>query len=265
MMVPTRQPAARPKSPLLQKAGKSVTRPADAPAPVLLEPAKPPLYLNPELSLLQFQRRVLEEARDRRNPLLERVKFLSILSSNLDEFFMVRVAGLMQQIESGVQEPSIDGQLPGAQLEAIRWDSTSLLTDAYAVYQAELLPALAAAGITIANYRSLDSIQQRELENYFRESIYPVLTPLAFDRGRPFPHISNLSLNLAVVVRDATGAEHFARVKVPDTIHQLVAVRTYSGRGSAREVFVWIEDLVLANLHFLFPGLEIVEAHPFST
>ena len=262
-MVPTRQPGARPKSAFLQEAGKSVTKSADVPVPVLLEPAKPPLYLNPELSLLQFQRRVLEEARDRRNPLLERVKFLSILSSNLDEFFMVRVAGLMQQIESGVQEPSIDGQLPGAQLEAIRWDGTTLLTDAYAVYQADLLPALAAAGISISNYRSLHSSQQRELETYFRESIYPVLTPLAFDRGRPFPHISNLSLNLAVVVRDATGAEHFARVKVPDTIHQLVAVRAYSGRGSAGQVFVWIEDLVLANLHFLFPGLEIVEAHPF--
>ena len=288
-MVPSRQPAARPKSAFLREAGRSVTRSADAPAPVLLEPAadrhagvkespdsegipstnsaavvkKPPLYLNPELSLLQFQRRVLEEARDPGNPLLERVKFLSILSSNLDEFFMVRVAGLLQQIESGVQEPSIDGQLPGAQLEAIRWDSTGLLTDAYTVYQAELLPALAAAGITISNYRSLDSSQQRELETYFRESIYPVLTPLAFDRGRPFPHISNLSLNLAVVVRDATGAEHFARVKVPDTIHQLVAVRACSGWGSTGQMFVWIEDLVLANLHFLFPGLQIVEAHPF--
>src|SRR4029077_16909024 len=126
----------------------------------------------------------------------------------------------------------------------------------------ELVPALAAAGIAISNYQSLGLDQQKELEGYFRESIYPVLTPLAFDRGRPFPHISNLSLNLAVVVRDRTGAEHFARVKVPDTIPQLVALAADSRRASAR-VFVWLEDVVLANLRLLFPGLEIVAAHPF--
>jgi polyphosphate kinase len=224
---------------------------------------QPSLFLNPELSLLQFQRRILEEVRDARNPLLERVKFLSILSSNLDEFFMVRVAGLLQQIESGVRELSIDGRLPGAQLEAIRTEMTSLLTEAYAAYQEELLPALAAAGIKIADYRWLSSGQRQQLEAYFRESIYPVLTPLAFDRGRPFPHISNLSLNLAVVVRDRTGAEQFARVKVPDSINQLVPVPKEPGRHSSGDQFVWLEQLILANLHFLFPGLKIVEAHPF--
>ncbi len=269
-------------------AGAGIPRPryADPPAPVLVEPAqdvtlqverhpnigahaapalveKPPLYLNPELSLLQFQRRVLEEALDARNPLLERVKFLSILSSNLDEFFMVRVAGLMQQIESGVQERSVDGRLPGAQLEAIGVEYSRLLELAYATYREELLPALGAARIRIAEYRSLQAEQKKELEIYFQESIYPVLTPLAFDRGRPFPHISNLSLNLAVVVRDAAGEEHFARVKVPDTISQLVPVRNDSGRAGDDSVFVWLEELVLANLHLLFPGLEIAEAHPF--
>jgi polyphosphate kinase len=223
----------------------------------------PPFYLNPELSLLQFQRRVLEEALDAGNPLLERVKFLAILNSNLDEFFMVRVAGLMQQIESGVQEPGIDGRPPGAQLEAIRVDSASLLEHAYATYREQLVPSLAAVGISVADYRSLNSSQKESLETYFRESIYPVLTPLAFDRGRPFPHISNLSLNLAVVVRDAAGAEHFARVKVPDTIHQLVPVQKDLVRGPVGEVFVWLEEIVLANLHLLFPGLEIVDAHPF--
>jgi polyphosphate kinase len=224
---------------------------------------QPSLFLNPELSLLQFQRRVLEEARDARNPLLERVKFLAILSSNLDEFFMVRVAGLLQQIESGVRELSIDGRPPGAQLEAIRAEVTSLLAEAYATYQEELLPSLAAAGITIADYRWLSSGQRQQLEAYFRESIYPVLTPLAFDRGRPFPHISNLSLNLAVVVRDRAGAEHFARVKVPDSINQLVPVPKEPGRSSNGDHFVWLEHLILANLHILFPGLQIVEAHPF--
>ena len=224
---------------------------------------QPSLFLNPELSLLQFQGRVLEEARDARNPLLERVKFLTILSSNLDEFFMVRVAGLLQQIESGVRELSIDGRPPGAQLEAIRAEVTGLLAEAYATYQQDLLPALAAAGITIADYRWLSAGQRQQLEAYFRESIYPVLTPLAFDRGRPFPHISNLSLNLAVVVRDRAGAEQFARVKVPDSINQLVPVPKDAGRSSSGDHFVWLEQLILANLHYLFPGLKIVEAHPF--
>ena len=231
------------------------------PAAAVLE--KPPLYLNPELSLLQFQRRVLEEARDACNPLLERVKFLAILSSNLDEFFMVRVAGLQQQIESGVQERSIDGRLPATQMEAIRVECTSLVEEAYAAYRDELLVALQTEDIVISGYGSLGSSQQRGLERLFQETIYPVLTPLAFDRGRPFPHISNLSLNLAVVVRDRAGSEHFARVKVPDTIQQLVAVPSDSGRTMRRDVFVWLEDVILANLHLLFPGFDIVGAYPF--
>ena len=224
--------------------------------------SKPSHFLNPELSLLQFQRRVLEEARDAGNPLLERVKFLAIVSSNLDEFFMVRVAGLLQQIESGVQELSIDGRPPGAQLESIRAEVTKIVADAYETYHEDVMPALAAAGIILADYESLNPGQRLHLETYFRESIYPVLTPLAFDRGRPFPHISNLSLNLAVVVRDAEGAEHFARVKVPDSINPLVRVTTDSDRAGAA-AFVWIEEVIRANLHFLFPGLDIVEAHPF--
>jgi polyphosphate kinase len=225
---------------------------------------EPSLYLNPELSLLQFQRRILEEARDPSNPLLERVKFLSILSSNLAEFFMVRVAGLMQQIESGVQEPSIDGLLPGAQLEAIRVSVTSIFEDAYKTYHEDLLPELAASGIAIVGFESLDPEQRKSLETYFWEAIYPVLTPLAFDRGRPFPHISNLSLNLAVVVQDSEGVDHFARVKVPDIISQLVPITKDSGDTSGTCVFVWLEQVILANLHFLFPGLKIVEAHPFQ-
>ena len=224
---------------------------------------EPSLYLNPELSLLQFQRRVLEEVRDERNPLLERVKFLTILSSNLDEFFMVRVAGLLQQIESGVQEPSIDGRRPGAQLEAIRVSVTNIVDEAYETYHQGLRPELAAAGIAIADYESLGPAERRNLDTYFWETVYPVLTPLAFDRGRPFPHISSLSLNLAVVVRDSDGADHFARVKVPDTISQLVPVTKDPHDTAGARVFAWLEQVILANLHFLFPGLEIVEAHPF--
>jgi len=222
----------------------------------------PSLYLNPELSLLEFQRRVLEEARDPRNPLLERVKFLAILTSNLDEFFMVRVAGLLQQIENGVQDASIDGRQPASQLAAIRTEVMRLFGEAYAAYRDELLPALANAGITITEYSSLHASQQAQLEAYFVDSIYPVLTPLAFDPGRPFPHISNLSLNLAVVVRDSHGTEHFARVKAPDSLAQLMPVPK-GPWPSAGDCFVWVEQVILANLHLLFPGLEIVEAHPF--
>ncbi|MCU1274688.1 MAG: polyphosphate kinase 1 [Bryobacterales bacterium] len=175
---------------------------------------------------------------------------------------MVRVAGLLQQIENGVQEASIDGRQPGAQLEAIRAEVTLLIEEAYVAYRDELLPALAGAGITIADYSSLSANQQAQLDDYFLESIYPVLTPLAFDPGRPFPHISNLSLNLAVVVRDAKGEEHFARVKAPDSIAQLVPAPKCP-LPSSGECFVWVEQVILANLHLLFPGLEILEAHPF--
>jgi polyphosphate kinase len=223
----------------------------------------PDLYVNRELSLLEFQRRVIEEARDSRNPLLERVKFLSIVSSNLDEFFMVRVAGLLQQVESGRLETSVDGRTPSAQLEAIRTDIVRLLDEIYSLYRDELLGALAASGIWIADFESLTNRQRAQLESYFLERIYPVLTPLAFDPGRPFPHISNLSLNLAVVVRDSKGSEHFARVKVPDSIPQLVPIPKDSGTPTASEGFVWLEQVIVANLQFLFPGLEIVAAHVF--
>ncbi len=228
----------------------------------------PSLYLNRELSLLAFQRRVLEEAQDPLHPLLERVKFLSILFSNLDEFFMVRVAGLMQKIETGKPEPSIDGTPVTAQLEAIRTEISSLTDAAYDFFQNELAPALEQARIYIVEYASLSAEQRNGMENYFLETVFPVLTPLAFDPGRPFPHMSNLSLNIAVVVKDDVG-EHFARVKVPDTLAQLVRVSPSvhvdeeAGSKPAEFAFLWLEQLIIANLKYLFPGLLIVEAHPF--
>jgi len=225
----------------------------------------PALYLNRELSHLEFQRRVLEEARDPRNPLLERVKFLSILGSNLDEFFMVRVAGLMQQIENDVHEPGIDGRSPAETLEAIRIEVGRLMGEAYAFLRDRLLPALGAANIHLVDLSAIDAEQRAQLDAMFIDRVFPVLTPLAFDPGRPFPHISNLSLNLAVVVRDATGKEHFARVKVPDSLPKflLVNLPTENGQILRGPGFVPIEQLVIANLHHLFPGLEIVQAHVF--
>src|SRR5580692_4404039 len=174
----------------------------------------PGLYINRELSLLAFQHRVLEEADDERNPLLERVKFLSILGSNLDEFFMVRVAGLAAQMESGSMDVGPDRMSPRAQLIAIRRDVKKLLNEARKCLD-QLMVALNEQDIHIYDYAELNETQLKRVAKYFEETIFPVLTPLAFDPGRPFPHISNLSLNLAVTIRDRSGQERFARLKVP--------------------------------------------------
>jgi polyphosphate kinase len=226
------------------------------PKPVFDDPG---LYLNRELSLLAFQRRVLEEAEDPGAPLLERIKFLSILGSNLDEFFMVRVAGLLQQVESGSQEVSMDGHSATAQLEAIRQHVTKLTEEAYRVLRSQLLPALEREGVRFLCYADLDEEQRGRMEAYFLETVFPVLTPLAFDPGRPFPHISNLSVNIAVVVADADGREHFARVKAPNSLPQIITV-SHVGKEYS---LLWLEELISANLRYLFPGLAVKEAHPF--
>lgn len=227
----------------------------------------PALYLNRELSHLEFQRRVLEEARDTRNPLLERVKFLSILSSNLDEFFMVRVAGLTQQIENNVREVGLDGRSPTETLEAVRADVGALINEAYEFFRQQLVPALEKERIFFVELSALDPDERARLDAFFVEKVFPVLTPLAFDPGRPFPHISNLSINIAVILRDPGGSEHFARVKIPDTLPQLLPVHLAvvdDGQSQQRaHGFLWIEQLVVANLHHLFPGLTISEAHVF--
>ena len=148
------------------------------------------LYINRELSLLAFQRRVLEEAQDETNPLLERLKFLSIVGSNLDEFFMVRVAGLKRQVEAGSPEVGPDGMSPADQLEAIRTEVNALMTNAARCYRRQLAPALEEAGIYVRTFHSLSEAQQNRARKYFESSVFPVLTPLAFDPGRPFPHNS---------------------------------------------------------------------------
>ena len=229
--------------------------------------AAPELYVNRELSLLAFQRRVLEEAEDESNPLLERLKFLSILGSNLDEFFMVRVAGLVAQVDAGAVDAGFDGMSPRAQLVAIRQEVKRLFNDAHKCLEA-LNAALNEHGIFIHDYAELNEGQLRSTARYFNETVYPVLTPLAFDPGRPFPHISNLSLNLAVLIRDRKGNEHFARVKVPDSLPQLVPLNgPAAGKKRKHRLrridLVWLEQLVAAHLPALFPGMEVVEAHPF--
>ena len=182
----------------------------------------PQYYINRELSWLEFNHRVLHEAGDPRTPLLERLKFLAIFSSNLDEFFMVRVAALKQQVEATVNLLTPDGRTPQKQLDDIRLHLIPQLERQNTEFEEVLRPLLTQQGIYILDYIELNQKQRNYLDNYFEEQIFPVLTPLAVDPSHPFPHISNLSLNLAVVVKNPdTEEEFFARVKVPKVLPQI--------------------------------------------
>jgi len=231
--------------------------------------SSPSFYINRELSLLEFQRRVLEEARDEENPLLERVKFLAILGSNMDEFYMVRVSGIRKQVEANIMKLSEDGLTPREELAVIRKTAHELMQDAQQCFQRKVMPKLEKEGLHVLEYSKLSKSQKERADKYFKDVVYPVLTPLALDPGHPFPHISNLSLNLAIVIRDKKGNEKFARLKVPDTLPRLIPIKRSSG-GVRKDgtipfhhYFVWIEQLIAANLADLFPGLEVVSAHPF--
>ena len=229
----------------------------------------PNLFINRELSQLEVFRRVLEEAQDESHPLLERVKFLAIVGSILDEFFMVRVGGLKMQVDTGVVDLSIDGLPPAEQLAAIRKVAFNLMVEARNCWQKDLQPRLKKAGVHILNYDELNPKQIQQVQEYFEEMIFPALTPLAVDPGHPFPHISNLSLNLAVMIRDQTGEERFARLKVPNSLPRLVPLKRSSGSVRAdgtvphNHFFVWIDQVISENLHRLFPGMAIIEAYPF--
>jgi polyphosphate kinase len=232
----------------------------------------PKLYINRELSWLQFNRRVLEEALDERHPLLERVKFLAIFSNNLDEFFMIRVSGLRRQLEARTLNTPPDGMTPVEQLAAIRRELLPELTRQSDCWHFDLLPKLRQAGIEVPNYDELKNKQRKLLRRHFEREIFPVLTPLAFDPGHPFPHISNLSMNLAVVINDPLHGERFARLKVPGTFPRLLRIPSEEKAGDYERLglaevlannFVWLEQVVAANLDMLFPGLEIIAAYPF--
>jgi polyphosphate kinase len=222
-------------------------------------PHRPPrtLYLNRELSWLAFNARVLHEASDPRVPLLERLKFLAIFSSNLDEFFMVRVGGLRRHLASGVSHPLADGMTPAEQLAAIR-AQVSLLLEERRSALGTLLRELEPRGVRLVGMDELTVAEQQAIEERFESQIFPVLTPLAVDPGHPFPYVSNLSLSLAVEVRDPEhGSMHFARVKVPQRLSRWIAI---PGRPFQ---FVPIEQVIGANLEALFPGMEIVGWHAF--
>lgn len=227
----------------------------------------PSLYINRELSMLEFNYRVLEEALDPTVPLLERVKFLAIFANNMDEFFMIRVSGLREQVAAGVIETPADGLTPAQQLAAIRRRLLPMFEQQYACYSDVILPDLMEHDVYVLAYSDLTQDHQEALQLYFRQEIFPVLTPLAVDPGRPFPHISNLSLNMAVLMRDRHGQDRFARVKVPQTLPRVVPVHNimqqYMNRHTEDRKFVFLEEIISANLEQLFPGMEILEAHPF--
>ncbi|MFT3900508.1 MAG: RNA degradosome polyphosphate kinase [Gordonia sp. (in: high G+C Gram-positive bacteria)] len=225
-------------------------------------------YLNRELSWLDFNGRVLALAEDTSLPLLERAKFLAIFTSNLDEFFMVRVAGLKRRDETGLSVRSADGLSPREQLQRIAKRTQSIATRHARVFNESVKPALDAEGIRIVTWAELNKTQRKNLVAYFTEQVFPVLTPLAVDPAHPFPYISGLSLNLAVTVRDSSdGAEHFARVKVPDNVARFLRVDQLvdapAKSGPAPMLFLPLEELISANLGELFPGMDIVEHHAF--
>ncbi|WP_324649387.1 RNA degradosome polyphosphate kinase [Georgenia sp. H159] len=231
-------------------------------------------FADRELGWLAFNQRVLEQAQDTTQPLLERAWFLSIFASNLDEFFMVRVAGLKRRIATGLAVPAASGLSPRQVLEGISVRAHELMEEHARTFAEDIQPALAAEGIEILHWSELSESEQQRLRKYFRKQIFPVLTPLAVDPAHPFPYISGLSLNLAVVVRNpSSGKEHFARVKVPPLLPRFMAVdatgkphrpdETSSGGDDGRTAFVPLEEIIGAHLDYLFPGMEIVEHDTF--
>jgi polyphosphate kinase len=219
-------------------------------------------YFNRELSWLDFNARVLALAEDSSQPLLERAKFLAIFSGNLDEFYMVRVAGLKRRHETGLSVRSADGLTPREQLQYISKRNQELVEQHAASWEKRVRTALAEKDIIIARWSELNDDQRERLSKYFREQIFPVLTPLAVDPAHPFPYISGLSLNLAVTVRDPNGGgERFARVKVPDNVSRLVPINP--DRDARGALFLPLEELIAAHLDNLFAGMQVTEVHAF--
>jgi len=233
----------------------------------------PGLFINREISWLSFNERVLEEAHDPEQPLLERVKFVSIYASNLDEFFMIRVSGLRQQLQAGVVNTPPDGMTPSEQLAAIRRGLLPLESSHIQCWGA-IRGELAEEGIHVVAYDELKKKQKKLVRRYFKKEIFPVLTPLAFDPGHPFPHISNLSMNIAALVQRRDGEMGFARVKLPGFFPRLLRLPSEEGADEESALgldpvsdvdahYVWMEDVLAANLDLLFPGHEVVGAYAF--
>ncbi|MFN3866995.1 MAG: RNA degradosome polyphosphate kinase, partial [Demequina sp.] len=230
-------------------------------------------YLDRELSWLAFNERVLELAEDEATPLLERARFLAIFASNLDEFFMVRVAGLKRRIAAGFAVPSATGMSPTRLVDALTERAHQLMDRHADVFEDQVLPQLQEQGIHLVHIQNLDEKERERLRKLFRSDIFPVLTPLAVDPAHPFPYISGLSLNLAVELRDPDSLKQFfARVKVPETLPRFLSV---DSAGKAAQVtdasalsdeprsFVPLEDVIAEHLDYLFPGMEVISSYTF--
>ncbi len=219
-------------------------------------------YLNRELSWIEFNARVLHEARDPRNPLLDRVRFLSIFANNLDEFFQVRVAGLRQQVRAGVTPIRTEGSGPAAQLRAVRARVLELVAEHSAIFR-DLRDSLRRAGVELLDYSEVPG-DHAGLRQRFLDEIHPVLTPLAVDPGHRFPYISTLTLSIAVGLRDPeTGVRRFARVKVPSVLPRLLQLDRRPGQPVGHHRFVLLDQVIEANLDLLFAGMQIEEHHLF--
>ncbi|KFU76804.1 polyphosphate kinase [Amycolatopsis lurida] len=237
--------------------------PAVTSAPTAVETLPDDRYFNRELSWQDFNARVLALAEDESQPLLERAKFLAIFASNLDEFYMVRVAGLKRRDETGLPVRSADGLTPREQLAYIAKRNQDLVERHTNAFELHLRPRLAEEDIRIVGWNDLTGADQLRLSNYFSEQIFPVLTPLAVDPAHPFPYISGLSLNLAITVRDPeAGTERFARVKVPSNVPRLMRIEQQP-RESRTATFLPLEELIAAHLGELFTGMEVTEHHAF--
>lgn len=237
------------------------------PVEVTVAPSRSQLFFNRELSLLAFHARVLEEALDTSNPLLERLKFLSIFSSNLDEFFMIRVSGLKEEHEQGITDVSADGTSPAEQLALIREQVIKLVTEQARCLREDLLPQLNATGVQLLPYDSLSRHEKENLKDYFMEKVFPILTPLAVDPSHPFPYISPLSVNIGLMVeapnemklrgRGKSLTSRFVRIKVPSVVPRLAPIGVSSGR------FVLLDEIIEANIDALFPGMHAGHCHRF--
>ncbi|NWF90855.1 MAG: polyphosphate kinase 1 [Ignavibacteriaceae bacterium] len=230
----------------------------------------PKNFINRDLSWVEFNRRVLEEALNPELPLLEKIKFISIFHSNLDEFYMIRISGLKEQVAANVLELSIDGLTPVEQLRKTEQKIKPMLDQAMDLWKNHIVPKLLDHGVEICSYSNLTGDEKQLLTDYFKKEIFPILTPLAFDPGRPFPYISNLSLNFAILVKKPNGENHFARLKIPNTLPRFLQIdkilnpnKKNQNNGNFSEKYVWIGDLIKDNLALLFPGMEVIEAHGF--
>jgi len=237
------------------------------PVEVAIAPSKSQLFFNRELSLLAFHARVLEEALDNSNPLLEKLKFVSIFSSNLDEFFMIRVSGLKEELEQGITDVAADGTSPAEQLGQIREQVVKLVAEQARILREDILPQLNEAGVQFVSYESLSRHEKENLKDYFIEKVFPILTPLAVDPSHPFPYISPLSVNIGLMVeapkemkllgRGKALQSRFVRIKVPSSVPRLVPIGVSGSR------FVLLDEIIEANIGELFPGMHPGSCHRF--